>query len=212
MAHVEPVSAYPSASSRTLEQWLDPELGAQYPPEFSTRLREIADARARVAGMWAALVSVGLGAVLFAGVLFAVTGRAVSTVPWMIVGVVLAALGGWFLSRVRRWVPRPGAWVPVRGPGDLRGGLWAAGGILFVLNVFLVIGAVTSGGVFAMVLVDLGLVLLLVSGFVVPPTIVGRSRPTLRRQTQKDPRLAATLERERLSWTPVGRTEMFGPL
>lgn len=212
MVHVEPVSAYPPASSRTLAQWLDPELGKQYAPEFSTRLREIADARAAAAGMWAALLSVGISAVLFAGVMVPVTGRTLSTMPWMIVGLVLAAVGGWFLQRVQRWVPRPGTSLSVRGPGSLRSGLWAAGGILCVFTVFLAIGALTSGRVLVPVLVELGMVLLLVSVFVVPPSIVGRSRQILRRQTQRNPRLAATLERERLSWAPTERTEMFGPL
>ncbi|MGN7862122.1 hypothetical protein ACTJI8_16175 [Microbacterium sp. 22303] len=212
MVHVEPVSAYPPASSRTLAQWLDPELGKQYAPEFSTRLREIADARAAAAGMWAALLSVGISAVLFAGVMVAVTGRTLSNMPWMIVGLVLAAVGGWFLQRVRRWVPKPGTSLSVRGPGSLRSGLWAAGGILCVFTVFLAIGALTSGRALVPVLVELGMVLLLVSVFVVPPSIVGRSRQILRRQTQRNPRLAATLERERLSWAPTRRTEMFGPL
>ncbi|MFB7844653.1 hypothetical protein [Microbacterium sp. NPDC056052] len=212
MVHVEPVSAYPPPSSRTLEQWLDPGLGTTHQPELRTRLREIADARAALAAMWAAFLSLGVSAILFAGVLLAVTGRAASTVPWIAVGVVLAAVSALFLSRVRRWVPRPRTSLSVRGPGNLRGGLWAAGGILFLLNVFLVIGALTTGRVLVMVLVDLGMVLLLTSAFVVPSAILGRSRLTLRRQTQKDPRLAATLERERLSWRPDGRTAMFGPL
>jgi len=212
MVHVEPVSAYPPASSRTLAQWLDPELGERYAPEISTRLREIADARAGAAGTWGALLSVGLSAVLFAGVLIAVTGRTLSAVPWLIVGVVLAAVGGWFLRRVRRWVPRPGTSLSGRGPGNLRSGLWAAGGILLIFIVFLVIGALTSGRVLVPVLLGLGMALLLVSVFVVPPSIIGRSRQSLRRQAQRDPRLAATLERERLSWAPTRRTEMFGPL
>lgn len=210
MVHVEPAS--PPSSSRTLEQWLDPGLGAAHQPELRTRLREIADARAARAAMWAAFLSLGVSAVLFAGVLLAVTGRAASTVPWIAVGAVLAAVGALFLSRVRRWVPRPGTSLSVRGPGNLRSGLWAAGGILFLLNVFLVIGSLTTGRVLVMVLVDLGMVLLLASAFVVPSAILGRSRLILRRQTQKDPRLAATLERERLTWRPDGRTAMFGPL
>ncbi|MCE4027881.1 hypothetical protein LXM50_18045 [Microbacterium sp. Au-Mic1] len=212
MAHVEPVSAYPPASSRTLAQWLDPELGERYAPDFPTRLREIADARAGAAGMWAALLSTGFAAVVFGGVLFAVTGRTLPLLTWSIIGAVLAAVAGWFLRRVRHWVPRSGISVSGRGPGTLRGGMWAAGGILFLINVFLVIGALTSGRVLSMVLVDIGLVFLLVSVLVVPPAIVGRGRRTLRRQTQADPLLAASLERERLSWMPTGRTEMFGPL
>ncbi|KJL33086.1 hypothetical protein [Microbacterium azadirachtae] len=212
MVHAEPVSAYPPASSRTLEQWLDPGLGAPHGPELRTRLREIADARAALAAMWAAFLSLGISAVLFGGVLFAVTGRAASTVPWMAVGAVFAVVSALFLNRVRRWVPRPGTSLSVRGPGNLRSGLWAAGGILFLLNVLMVIGSLTTGRVLVMVLVDLGMVLLLVSALVVPSAILGRSRPILRRQAHEDPRLAATLERERLSWTPDGRTPMFGPL
>ncbi|PRB02325.1 hypothetical protein [Microbacterium sp. MYb64] len=145
MVHVEPVSAYPPATSRTLEQWL----------------------------------------------------------------AVVSAL---FLNRVRRWVPRPGTSLSVRGPGNLRSGLWTAGGILLLVNVFLVIGALTSGRVLSMVFVDLGMVLLLASVLVVPSATLGRSRPILRRQAHEDPRLAATLEQERLSWTPDGRTPVFGPL
>lgn len=212
MVHVEPVSAYPLATSRTLEQWLAPGLGASHGPELRTRLREIADARAALAAMWAAFLSLGVSAILFAAVLFAVTGRAASTVPWMAVGAVLAAVSALFLSRVRRWVPRPGTSLSVRGPGNLRGGLWAAGGILLLVNVFLVIGALTSGRVLSMVFVDLSMVLLLTSVLVVPSAILGRSRLILRRQAHEDPRLAATLEQERLSWTPDGRTLTFGPL
>jgi len=212
MVHVEPVSAYPPPSSRTLEQWLDPGLGTTHQPELRTRLREIADARAALAAMWAAFLSLGVSAILFAGGVLAATGRAASTVPWIAVGAVLAAVSALFLSRVRRWVPRPGTSLSVRGPGNLRSGLWAAGGILLVLNVLMAIGSLTTGDVLVMVLVDLGMVLLLASAFVVPSAILGRSRLILRRQTQKDPRLAATLERDRLSWTPDRRTQTFGPL
>ncbi|MGN8024909.1 hypothetical protein [Microbacterium sp. 22242] len=210
--HVEPVSEHPAAVSRTLEQWLDPVLAASCPPEFGTRLREIADARAGRAAMWAAFASLGASAALFSLVMLVVTGQVAPTLPWAIVGVVVAVTSVLLLRRTHRWIPRPGASVSTRGPGSLRGGLWAAGTILFFVNVFLVISAFTTGQATALVLVDLGLVLLLVSGFVVPPAILGSARPALRRQAARDPRLMATLERERVTWAPDRRTGMFGPL
>ncbi|WP_439902442.1 hypothetical protein [Microbacterium azadirachtae] len=212
MQRVDPVSAYPPASSRTIEQWLDPELGSRYSAEFGTRLREIADARAGVTAMWAAFLSLGLSAVLFALVMLAVTARVDATVPWMIAGAAVAAVSVLFLRRVRRWMPRPGRSVANRGPGDLRGGLWAAAAIFVALNVLFAISVLTTGDIGPILLVDLGIVLLLASAFVVPPAIIGRSREMLRRQAAKDPRLLATLERERLTWTPRPGTPMFGPL
>ncbi|WP_341945100.1 hypothetical protein [Microbacterium sp. LWH11-1.2] len=210
--HVEPVPTHPPASSRTLSEWLDPELAERYGVESRTRLREIAAARAMRRGMWGAFVSLGASSTIV-GIGILTLGVAPSaSVPWVIAGVLVVVAAALFLRRERDWIPRPGKSYTTRGAGDLRGGAIAALSIFLVFNVFLVPAMMSGADPMPLLVLDGAFALLLVSGFVVPAAILGRGRETLRRQAFRDPRLAAALEAERLTWIAGTAVPMFGPL
>lgn len=209
---VEPVSAYPPATSRTLAEWLDADLAAMHGSEWRSRLREIADARAMRRGMWASFLALGSSSVVLGALLLAVGAPPSAYVPTMIVGGVIAVASGLFLARVRGWLPRPGTSYTTRGAGSLGGGLIAAASLFGAINVFLIPGIVASVDPVPLLVLDAGLALVLVSGFVVPAAIIGRGRYTLRREAARDQRLAAALESDRLTWAPQVAVPMFGPL
>ncbi|MFJ4999374.1 hypothetical protein ACIP5T_14540 [Microbacterium sp. NPDC088619] len=209
---VEPVSAYPSATSRTLAEWLDADLAALHGSEWRSRLREIADARAMRRGMWASFLAIGSSAVVLGAVLLAVGAPASAYVPTMIVGGLIAAASGLFLARVRRWLPKPGTSYTTRGAGSLGGGLVAAASLFGAINVFLIPGIVSSVDPVPLLVLDAGVALVLVSAFVIPAAIIGRGRQTLRREVKRDQQLAAALERDRVTWVPRTAVPMFGPL
>ena len=91
-------------------------------------------------------------------------------------------------------------------------GVIAALSIFLVFNVFLVPAMMSGADPMPLLVLDGAFALLLVSGFVVPAAILGRGRETLRRQALRDPRLAAALEAERLTWIAGTAVPMFGPL
>jgi amino acid transporter len=210
--HVEPVPTHPPATSRTLAEWLDPELAARYGVESRTRLREIADARAMRRGMWGAFVSLGASSTIVGLGILALGVTPSASVPWAIAGVIVAAVAALFLRRERGWIPRPGKSYTTRGAGDLRGGVIAALSLFVVFNVFLIPAMMSAADPVPLLVLDGACALLLVSGFVVPAAILGRGREALRRQVRRDPRVAAALEAERLTWNAGVAVTMFGPL
>lgn len=208
---VEPVSPYPPATSRTLEQWLDPAYAAQVSAEVQTRLRDIADAQAMRRALWAAFLSLGVSAMLFATVVFSLNGNR-GMLTWAVVGAVLVLVSVPMMRRSRSRIPRPGAILTTRGAGSLGGGLRAAGAIFLAINVFLLPATVLNGRLISVVFIELGVLLLLASAFVVPAAVIGGARSSLRRTAQRDPRMQEALEGERLAWTPTPGVPMFGPL
>lgn len=209
---IEPVTGFPSASSRTLEQWLDAEYAAQTPPEAPTRLREIARDRAARRGLWAAFLSIGVSAIVAAFGLFSMNGNPRS-LSWAIGGALLVAVSVLALRRAGHGVPPTGRTAITRGPGSLPAALGLSGAILLALNLLLLPSILLgSGGIRTVILVDVGMVLLLASVLVVPAAVVGDARSSLRRAAQRDAKLAAALERERTTWTPTPGVPMFGPL
>lgn len=212
MTRIEPVSAYPPASSRTLAEWMDPALAVLHGAESRSRLREIADARAMRRGMWASFLALGSSSVIIGLVLLAVGVSSSASMPTMIVGGVIAVAAGLFLAGVRGWVPKPGTSYATRGAGSLGGGLIAAASIFGAINVFLIPAIIFSVDPMPLLVLDGGLALMLISVFVIPAAIIGRGRHTLRREAERDQRLAAALERDRVSWAPQIAVPMFGPL
>lgn len=212
MTRIEPVSAYPPASSRTLAEWMDPALAVLHGAESRSRLREIADARAMRRGMWASFLALGSSSVIIGLVLLAVGVSSSASMPTMIVGGIIAVAAGLFLAGVRSWVPKPGTSYATRGAGSLGGGLIAAASIFGAINVFLIPAIISSVDPMPLLVLDGGLALMLISVFVIPAAIIGRGRHTLRREAERDQRLAAALERDRVSWAPQIAVPMFGPL
>lgn len=212
MKRIEAASAYPPASSRTLAEWLDPALAVLHGTESRSRLREIADARAMRRGMWASFLALGSSSVVIGLVLLAVGAPLSASVSAMIVGGIVAVASGLLLARVRGWVPKPGTSYVTRGAGSLGGGLIAAVSIFGATNVLLIPAIISSDDPTPLLVLDGGLALMLVSVFVIPAAIIGRGRDTLRREAERDQRLAAALERDRVSWTPQLAVPMFGPL
>lgn len=212
MMRIEPVSAFPPATSRTLAEWMDADLAALHGAESRSRLREVADARAMRRGMWASFLALGSSSVVLGLVLLVVGVPPSAYVPTMIAGGFVAVISGSFLARVRGWVPKPGTSYTTRGAGSLGGGLLAAASIFGAINVFLIPGIVSSADPGPLLVLDAGVALVLVSGFVVPAAIIGRGRQALRREAARDQRLAAALESDRVTWTPQVAVPMFGPL
>lgn len=212
MTRIEPVSAYPPASSGTLAEWMDPALAVLHGAESRSRLREIADARAMRRGMWASFLALGSSSVVIGLFLLAVGVSMSASMATMIVGGIIAGAASLFLARVRGWVPTPGTSYATRGAGSLGGGLIAAVSIFGAINVLLIPAIISSVDPAPLLVLDGGLALMLVSVFVIPAAIIGRGRHTLRREAERDQRLAAALERDRISWTPQVAVPMFGPL
>jgi hypothetical protein len=209
---IEPVSAYPPATSRTLAEWMDADLAALHGTESRSRLREVADARAMRRGMWASFVALGSSSVVLGLVLLAVGVPPSAYLPSMIAGSVVAVVSGVFLARVRGWIPRSGTSYSTRGAGSLGGGLVAAASIFVAFNVFLTPAIFSSDDPVPILVLDTGFALVPVSVFVIPAAIIGRGRQTLRREAARDQRLAAALESDRVTWTPQVAVPMFGPL
>ncbi|GAT74813.1 hypothetical protein [Microbacterium hydrocarbonoxydans] len=209
---VEPVTGLPSASGRTLEQWLDAEYAAQTPPEAPTRLREIARDRAARRGLWAAFLGIGISAVMAAFGLYSLNGNS-RTLAWALGGTLLAAVSVVMMRRAGSRVPPSGRTTTTRGPGSLPAALGLAGAVLLALNLLLLPSILMGwGGIRTVILVDTGMVLLLASVLVVPAAVMGDARVSLRRAAMADEKLAAALERERETWTPTPGVPMFGPL
>lgn len=206
--HVEPVSPYPPATSRTLDGWLSVELAALHPADASTRLREIADGQAARAGAWAAGVAVGASTLLMSALLWVFTHG--NVLAPALCGALLAIVCAVFLRRSGHRLPRRS--VSVRGPGSLRSGIIAALVLYACVTVPGILIALTTGGGLPLLLANIGLLLLLISAFVVPAAVLGRGRDSLRRRARTDQELRAALEEDRMRWVPTPGVPLYGPL
>ncbi|MDI2021664.1 hypothetical protein [Paenarthrobacter nicotinovorans] len=204
-------------SDRPLDYWLSPELSAITPANARSRLREIAGARGAYMGAWAA--GTGIGAVLvLLGVVLAVRLGTFATIAALsLPGAAVAVLCGVFYVRVRDRLPRTSRALVNRGPGSLRGALSF---IAFVLVVFAGLFAFTAkpstwqdpGTLLTLATVLAFMIFLLVAAILVPATIMGRSRESLRRKAANDPHFRALLEQDLATWRdPVGNAG-YGPL
>ncbi|MFJ4168211.1 hypothetical protein ACIPY3_01750 [Paenarthrobacter sp. NPDC089714] len=206
-----------SPSDRPLDYWLSPELAAVTPAGARSRLREIAGARGSYMGAWAAGVGIGTVLVLM-GVLLAVRlGTFVLLPSLSLPGAALAVLCGVFYARVRDRLPRTDRALVNRGPGNLRGALSF---VAFILIVFIGLFAFTAkpstwqdpGVLLTLAMVLAFVVCLLVGAIIVPATIMGRSRESLRRKAATDPRFRALLEQDLVTWRDPYGNAGYGPL
>ncbi|MFJ4207006.1 hypothetical protein ACIPY2_00885 [Paenarthrobacter sp. NPDC089675] len=202
---------------RPLDYWLSPELSAITPANARSRLREIADARGAYMGAWAAGIGVGAALVLLGVVLAARLGTFVLLPALGLPGAALAVLCGFSFVRVRDRLPQTSRALVNRGPGSLRGALSFAG---FIVLAFLGVFAFTakpstwqdSAALLTLGLVLAFLVCLLLVGIIIPATIMGRSRESLRRKAATDPRFRALLEQDLATWRDPYGNAGYGPL
>ncbi|MCD4850383.1 hypothetical protein LN996_06125 [Arthrobacter sp. AK01] len=206
-----------SRSALPLDYWLSTELSAITPAGARSRLREIADARGSYMGAWAA--GIGMGAVLILlGVILAIRLGTLVPVPSLsLPGAALAVLSSVFYLRVRDRLPRTSRAIVNRGPGSLRGALSFAGFILIAFIGLFALMAKPSTWQDPAALLTLATVLafmvcLLVVGIIVPATIAGRSRESLRRKATTDPHFRALLEQDLATWRDPYGNAGYGPL
>ncbi len=204
-------------AARPLDYWLSTELAAITPAGARSRLREIADARGSYMGAWAA--GIGMGAVLILlGVVLAIWLGTLVPVPSLgLPGAAITVLCCVCYARVRDRLPRTSRLIVNRGPGSLRGALSFAG---FILVAFIGLFAFTAKPstwqdpaallTLAAVLTFMGC--LLVVGIIVPATIAGRSRESLRRKAAADPHFRALLEEDLATWRDPYGDAGYGPL
>ncbi len=168
-------------------------------------------------GAWAA--GIGMGAVLILlGVILAIRLGTLAPVPSLsLPGAALAALSCVFYLRVRDRLPRTSRAIVNRGPGSLRGALSFAGFILIAFVGLFALMAKQSTWQDPAALLTLATVLafmvcLLVVGIIVPATIAGRSRESLRRKAATDPHFRALLEQDLAIWRDPYGDAAYGPL
>lgn len=204
-------------AARPLDYWLSTELAAITPAGARSRLREIADARGSYMGAWAA--GIGMGAVLILlGVILALRLGTLAPVPSLgLPGAAITVLCCVFYARARDRLPRTSRLIVNRGPGSLRSALSFVG---FILLVFIGLFALTAKPTAwedpallqTLVTVLAFLVCLLVAAIIVPATIVGRSRESLRSKAANDPRFRALLEQDLATWRDPYGDAGYGPL
>ncbi|NQD88978.1 hypothetical protein HP499_14365 [Paenarthrobacter sp. CM16] len=207
----------PLPNAHPLDYWLSTELSTISPISARSRLREIADARGSYMGAWAA--GIGMGAVLvLLGVLLAVRFDTLVPLPSLsLPGAALSVLCCVFYGRVRDRLPNTDRVLINRGPGSLRGALSF---VAFILITFLALIALTAKPATwqdPATLLMLGAVLaflicLLVGAIIVPATIMGRSRESLRNKAANDPRFRSLLEQDLAIWRDPHGNAGYGPL
>lgn len=168
-------------------------------------------------GGWAA--GIGIGAVLvLLGILLALRLGTFVTVPSLsLPGAVIAMLCCAFYVRVRDRLPKTSRALVNRGPGSLRGALSFMG---FIVIVFIGLFALTAkpstwqdpSQVLTLAMVLVFLICLLVAAIMVPATILGRSRESLRRKAANDPHFRALLEQDLATWRDPYGDAGYGPL
>ncbi|WP_136017940.1 hypothetical protein [Arthrobacter silvisoli] len=180
-------------------------------------MREIAGARGAYMGAWAGGIGIGTILVLF-GVLLAVRLGTFVPVPALgIPGVAIAVLCGLFYVRVRDRLPRASRALINRGPGNLWGALSFVG---FILVVFVGLFAFMAGPstwqdptlLLTLAAVLAFIISLLVAAVIVPATIMGRARESLRRKAANDPQFRALLEQDLATWRDPYGNAGYGPL
>lgn len=213
-----PVSVYPPATSRSLDDWLAP-ASSLTPADGRTRLREIAHARAADITLAACTIGGGIIA-LMGGVIWGLLAwTVVPVIAGGVIGSGLSVGGAVLLKRARSRRPdnryrRMGAWGT---PDTPVGGIILAGVIYGAVAIPVLLSwpeLVASGAerVIGMLGFLLVFALLLVVAMVIPGIILGRARTSLRRVAATDPVYRAMLEQERSSWVPQHGDQMFGPL
>lgn len=206
-----------SLPDRPLEYWLSSDLSRISPKDTRSRLRELAVARGAYMGAWAAGISVGVELVLLGVFLGLQMDSLAAALGCAIPGLAFIVLCGAFYVRVRDRVPRAGRPVSHRGPGGLRQALSFVG---FIVFAFVAIFALTAkpdtwhdSSRLLTLAMSLGSVIgLMVAAIVVPATIMGRARESLRSKAMNDPGFRALLEQDFATWRdPVGSAS-YGPL
>ncbi|MGW2183395.1 hypothetical protein ACWCXX_36230 [Streptomyces sp. NPDC001732] len=206
-----------SPPERPLEYWLSPDLSRVSPEDTRSRLREIAGARGAYTGAWAAGIGVGAELILLGVFLGLQLDTPAPALGFGIPGFALVVLCSVFYVRIRDRVPRTGRSVSHRGPGGLRQALSFVGFILFAFAAVLAFTAKPDTWQDPSHLLTPAVVLVFVIGLmaaaiVVPATIMGRTRESLRRKAMNDPRFRDLLEQDLLTWRdPVGNAP-YGPL
>ncbi|MFF1828791.1 hypothetical protein [Paenarthrobacter sp. NPDC058040] len=206
-----------SPPDRPLDYWLSPELSAITPPNVRSRLREIAGARGAFMGAWAAGIGIGANLILLGALLAARLGTFVPVPALGVPGLAIMVLCGVFYGRVRDRLPRTSRALINRGPGNLRG---AVSFVAFILIVFIGLFAFTAkpstwqdpGLLLTLAMVLAFVICLLVAGIIIPATIMGRSRESLRTKTANDPRFRALLEQDLATWRDPYGNAGYGPL
>ncbi|MDI2037276.1 hypothetical protein [Paenarthrobacter nitroguajacolicus] len=204
-------------SDRPLDYWLSSELSAITPADARSRLREIAGARGAYMGAWAAGIGVGIILVLFGAVLALQLGTIALLPALGVPGAAIAVPCGVFYVRVRDRLPRTSRALVNRGPGSLRGALSF---VAFILVLFIGLFAFTAKPstwqdpalLLTLATVLAFMVCLLLAAIIVPATIVGRSRDSLRRKAANDPRFRALLEQDLATWRDPYGNAGYGPL
>lgn len=168
-------------------------------------------------GAWAA--GIGMGAVLILlGVVLAIWLGTLVPVPSLgLPGAAITVLCCVCYARVRDRLPRTSRLIVNRGPGSLRGALSFAG---FILVAFIGLFAFTAkpstwqdpAALLTLAAVLTFMVCLLVVGIIVPATIAGRSRESLRRKAATDPHFRALLEQDLVTWRDPYGNAGYGPL
>ncbi|MFJ6453724.1 hypothetical protein [Paenarthrobacter sp. NPDC091669] len=204
-------------AARPLDYWLSTELAAITPAGARSRLREIADARGSYMGAWAA--GIGMGAVLILlGVILAIWLGTLVPVPSLgLPGAAMTVLCCVCYARVRDRLPRTSRLIVNRGPGSLRGALSFVG---FILVAFIGLFAFTAkpstwqdpAALLTLAAVLTFMVCLPVVGIIVPATIAGRSRESLRRKAAADPHFRTLLEEDLATWRDPYGDAGYGPL
>ncbi|KUM36106.1 hypothetical protein [Arthrobacter sp. EpRS71] len=206
-----------SYPARPLEYWLSTELSAVTPANARSRLREIASARGSYMGAWAAGIGIGASLVLL-GVVLAVRVGTFALIPALgLPGATIAVLCSVFYVRARDRLPRTGRALVNRGPGSLRGALSFVAFVLLVFTGLFAFTAKPSTWQDPAALLTLATILgfivcLLVVGIIIPATIAGRSRESLRRKAATDPRFRALLEQDLATWRDPYGNAGYGPL
>lgn len=206
-----------SPPERPLEYWLSSELARVSPENARSRLREIAGARGAYMGAWAAGIGTGAELVLLGVFLGLLLGSLAPTLALGLPGVALVVLCSVFYVRVRDRLPNTSRAIIHQGPGGLRQALSFLG---FIMITFIVVFAFTAkpttwqdpSRLLTLAVVVAFVIGLIVAAVVVPATIMGRARESLRRKTQRDARFRALLEQDLATWHDAAGNASYGPL
>lgn len=212
----EPVSMYPPATSRTLDEWL---VEQPAPPgvDARSRLRQIAWNRAVDLAAASACVSGGITCILFGGYWSVFASIPAPVIVFTILGAALIVLGLLVIHRLRTRLPNERMRRVVRGPSGARSGIVMASvlwGVLAAIAITSFLSNPSASERSAVVLVGflLFFALLLVTSFVIPAIVLGRANESLRRIVARVPAYRALLEEDRVMWHPTPGVEMYGPL
>lgn len=212
----EPVSIYPPATSRTLDEWLQEE-SASPPPSGRSRLSQIAWNRAADIAAASASVAGGITLILFGAYWSVFASIPAPILVFTILGAVFVAVGLLVIRRARTRLPSDRILRVVRGPSSAGSGVVTAAtiwGVLAAITIpsWLASPTAIEGADVMFVGFLLFFALLLVTCFVVPAVVLGRANESLRRIAATAPAYREQLEQDRLTWRPTAGAQMYGPL